>query len=112
MNLMSVDEVIANLSSELKTLSEEKAMLQAEHNDWKRAYTEVKELHDNALLKIKNDRDKITALSVQLKESQDNDRIAMAWIADIKAAVGCEHMDMPQLVEYLKTMKLRNTDEH
>lgn len=41
----------------------------------------------------------------ELSEDKNNDRIAMAWIADIKAAVGCEHMDMPQLVEYLKTIK-------
>jgi hypothetical protein len=88
------------------------ASLNAEISDWRRAYNQVKEQYEGLLTVHRATKAKLRAEQTACAEAKNNDRIAMAWIADIKAAVGCEHMDMPQLVEYLKTMKLENTDEH
>lgn len=77
----------------------------AEMRDWQRAYNQVKEQYDGLLEVHRTTKDKLRAEQTACAEAQNNDRIAMAWIADIKAAIGCEHMDMPQLVEYLKTIK-------
>lgn len=84
----------------------------AEMRDWQRAYNQVKEQYEGIRELYRSSRGKVRELQQECVkartayiEAQNNDRIAMAWIADIKAAVGCEHMDMPQLVEYLKTIK-------
>lgn len=79
--------------------------LNAELSDWRTAYNQVKEQYEGLLEVHRTIKDKLRAEQTACAEAQNNDRIAMAWIADIKAAVGCEHMDMPQLVEYLKTVK-------
>lgn len=79
--------------------------LNAEISDWRRAYNQVKEHYAGLLGVHRTIKDKLRAEQAACFEAKNNDRIAMAWIADIKAAVGCEHMDMPQLVEYLKTIK-------
>lgn len=81
------------------------ASLNAEISDWCRAYNQVKEQYEELLGVYRETRDKLYAEKIECALAQTNDRIAMAWIADIKAAVGAEHMDMPQLVEYLKTIK-------
>lgn len=86
--------------------------LNAELSDWRRAYNQVKEQYDGLLEVHRSIKDKLYVEKLECAHAQVSNSIAMAWIADIKAAVGCEHMDMPQLVEYLKTMKLENTDEH
>ena len=81
------------------------ASLNAELSDWRTGYNQVKE-QDEGLLEVhRTIKDKLRAEQAACAEAKNNDRIAMAWIADIKAAVGCEHMDMPQLMEYLKTVK-------
>lgn len=77
----------------------------AEMRDWQRAYNQVKEEYEGLRELHRITSNKLYAARTLCTEAQNNDRIAMAWIADIKAAVGCEHMDMPQLVEYLKTIK-------
>lgn len=81
------------------------ALLNAELNDWRTAYNQVKEQYEGIREQYRNCQSKLRAEQTACFEAQNNDRIAMAWIADIKAAVGCEHMDMLQLVEYLKTIK-------
>lgn len=79
--------------------------LNAEISDWRTAYNQVKKHYEGIREQYRNCQSKLYAEKVACAEAKNNDRIAMAWIADIKAAVGCEHMDMLQLVEYLKTIK-------
>ena len=86
----------------MDNILEEYRHVQAEMNDWRTAYNQVKEQYEGLLEQYRNCRSKLRAEQAAYAEAKNNDRIAMAWIADIKAAVGCEHMDMPQLVEYLK----------
>ena len=81
------------------------ASLNAELSDWRTAYNQVKEQYEGLLEVHRTIKGKLRAEQAACFEAKNNDRIAMAWIADIKAAIGCEHMDMPQLVEYLKTIK-------
>jgi hypothetical protein len=81
------------------------ASLNAELSDWRTAYNQVKEQYEGLRELHRITSNKLHAARAVCAEARNNDRIAMAWIADIKAAVGCEHMDMPQLVEYLKTIK-------
>lgn len=81
------------------------ASLNAELSDWRTAYNQVKEQYEGLLEVHRTIKDKLRVEQTACFEARKNDSIAMAWIADIKAAIGCEHMDMPQLVEYLKTIK-------
>jgi len=89
----------------MDNILEEYRHAQAEMHDWRTAYNQVKEQYEGLLEVHRTIKSKLRAEQTACAEAKNNDRIAMAWIADIKAAVGCEHMDMPQLVEYLKTIK-------
>jgi len=84
---------------------EEHRSILAEMYDWRTAFQQVKEQYDGLHTLHHATLRKLFTERVACAEAQQNDRIAMAWITDIKAAVGAEHMDMPQLVEYLKTIK-------
>lgn len=87
---------------------EEHASVLAMMRDWRTAFQQIKEQYDGLNTSHHETLRKLFIERVACTEAKKNDRIAMAWIADIKAAVGAEHMDMPQLVEYLKTIKPEN----
>lgn len=78
---------------------------------FREAICEMREKTTEQTIEIERLQTQVTALSCDsvmanklLKESQNNDRIAMAWIADIKVAAGYEG-DMPGLVKEIERLR-------
>lgn len=99
--IAAAHEVMPSLLDEIENL----------RKAFREAICEMREKTTEQTIEIERLQTQVTALSCDsvmanklLKESQNNDRIAMAWIADIKVAAGYEG-DMPGLVKEIERLR-------